>query len=110
VITENIEIAGTITEPAANPAQPPERWVYQRTYPGLGNIPGDPTRSRQRRRHVVPADPRTPAQLAQRARLAAASAAWRDLPDHDRQLWIAAAKSSQLTACQLYIRHHMRSA
>ena len=40
------------------------------------------------RPHVTPADPKTPAQLAARARMAQASAAWKTLSPVNRAAWM----------------------
>lgn len=61
-----LELRGTVTECTDDPAPVCAKYVYQRVAPGAGNIAGDPTRSHQRRRYVIPADPRTVPQLARR--------------------------------------------
>jgi hypothetical protein len=75
------EFCGTVTE--ADPDNPGQvaKFVYQRTTPGAGNLPNDPTRTRQRRRYVLPVNPRTPAQQANRQKHAAAIIAYRLAPE-----------------------------
>jgi len=54
-------------------------FVYQRTAPGLGNVPGDTTGRLQVRAYVAHNHSKTPAQLACRERFRAAMQAWRAL-------------------------------
>jgi hypothetical protein len=97
---------GVLTE--LDPQQPggTVRVVYQRTARGLGNVPNVPGRVLQRRAYVIPADPRTPIQRALRARLAAATAAWKTLPELDRTAWRALALSRGPTGFMLYVRDY----
>lgn len=74
------ELRGKLTEPDPNNPALSVRVVYQRTSPGLGNDPDDPTRTRQRRAYVVPINPNTPAQQTRRAKMAAAVLAWKTDP------------------------------
>jgi hypothetical protein len=81
----------------------------------LGNTVSFPTRYGQAQRPaVVPADPRTPAQLLVRSTLAHISAQWRQLADDQLAAWITTAgktrsrprlgQSGPLTGCQLFIK------
>lgn len=79
-MTPAFELRGKLTEPDPNNPAISVRVVYQRTAPGLGNDPDDPTRTRQRRAYVVPINPNTPGQQTRRAKMAAAVAAWRTDP------------------------------
>jgi hypothetical protein len=79
------------------------RVVYQRTGRGLGNVPGVPGRVLQRRAHVIPADPRTPLQLLLRARIRAATAAWQELTEPERDDWRALARSRGPTGYMLFV-------
>jgi len=94
-----LDINGTITENGPTP----EKVVYQSVAPGTGNLPGNGTWNKQRRRHVIPADPKTPAQMNHRAAFAAAVAAWHLMPPNERDLWLPAAKQKSLTTFNAYL-------
>lgn len=107
--TTAIDIRGTITEDdPQNPGQT-VRVCYQRVKPGLGNVPGDDTRSRQRRRVVTPRDPKTPAQLARRQKMTGAVAAWRQLTAEQLTYWRTLGAKRGLPAYNAFIANYLRS-
>lgn len=65
--------------------------VFQRTHPDFGNLPRPGPMGMQRRAHVIPYDPKTPYQLALRARFAAATAAWQAADESIRETYRTAA-------------------
>jgi hypothetical protein len=81
--------------------------VLQRVKPGLGNVAGVHDTSLQLRSLVIPTDPRTASQLANRARFADAQAAWYALPQIERDQWSTAARSHALTGRQLHSRAYI---
>jgi hypothetical protein len=99
-----LRLAGILWVAAADPAQPPIKKVAQRVGLGLGNVPGDPARRQQIRAHVIPLDPKTPAQLARRAHFAAAMAAWASLDPSQRAAWNADARPLKISGVNLYVR------
>lgn len=104
----SIRLRGTITECTTGPAPTCARWTYQRTAPGKGNLPGSGAFDYQRRRTVVPSDPRTPAQVARRATFREAVAEWQALPEPARATWRAAADGLPLSGYNLYISRRIR--
>ncbi len=87
----------------------PLKWVYQRVGKNFGNVPTRKKYDLQLRRHVVPLDPKTPAQLTQRGRMAAAVADWRLLTAADRTAYNRrASRSYRMTGFNLYIREHIK--
>lgn len=104
----SLTLRGTITE--CTPADPPActKVVYQKVAPGKGNLPGTGDYAYQRRRHVIPADPRTPAQVARRATFAAAVTEWQAMTDDQRRAWRAAAAGLAISGYNLYISHRTR--
>jgi hypothetical protein len=82
-----LDIRGSINLIDAGPGRLPGRYVFQKTAPGLGNIPGFPAADRQMRRHVVPLDPMTASQIARRDLFRAAVARWRAPVGDDMQRW-----------------------
>lgn len=99
----------TVWVPQPDPQAPPVRMVLQRTAPGLGNVEGARERRLQLRAHVIPADPRTPAQLAQRAAFAAAQTAFYALSPGDRDALRAPAALANLTARQYFTREFLKT-
>lgn len=59
------------------------------------------------RAHVVPRDPKTPAQLDRRRRLRAAVDAWRALPDPEKETWRKRAARSERTGYHLFLTEFM---
>lgn len=104
-----LQIAGKITLTEAAPGRPAGTYVYQRTAPGLGNIPADPRKALQLRRHVIPTDPATPAQQQRRATLAAAVQAWHDLTPTARQAWAPQAKEAGLSIYNAFLSDYLKN-
>lgn len=108
-MTPAIDLHGTLTEPdPQNPAQS-VKVVYQTTAPGAGNISNGGKFDRQRRAHVIPKDPKTPAQLQRRARMAAAVAAWKLATPEDRSAYAEAARIRRITVCNAFISAFLRN-
>lgn len=92
------------------PPRPCGRYVYQLTHPGGGNVPGDPTGRLQLRRWVIPADPRTPPQLARRVAFAAAVAAWQSMPQEAKDSWRTPGKARNLPAYHAFLSAYLAAA
>lgn len=107
-MTPNLLITGTLQEPDPDHPGQTVRVVYQRVAPGLGNIADHPAGALQRRAHVIPYDPKTPAQVARRQRFAAAVAAWRALDPENRSDWTAAARSRNITPFNAFVSAYMK--
>lgn len=105
----SIALRGTITECRQTPLPVCEKVVYQKVAPGLGNLLGDGTYNHQRRRWVIPADPRTPAQLARRAKFALAVLTWRTLTANDKAAWQARGRNRGLPAYQAFLSAYMKA-
>ena len=80
-------ITGTLTFDPADPLKPLGKYVFQRVRPGFGNLPDRKALDLQLRRHVVPIDPKTSAQMARRALMAAAVARWHARTPADLERW-----------------------
>lgn len=107
-LSKSLEIRGTLTLTDPGPGRAPGRYVFQKTAPGHGNDPTDPTRSRQIRRHVIPTDPQTALQLDRRAAFAAAVAAWHALPAQVRDEYRARASKASRTAYNLFLSETLK--
>lgn len=83
--------------------------VFQRVRPGLGNVAGDPTHSLQNRAYVPHNTSHTPAQLACRARFAAAVAAWHALSTEQQSSYTERAKSRAIAGFNLFVSEYLRS-
>lgn len=55
------------------------------------------------RMHVVPHDPKTPAQVDRRGRFRAAVVAWRALPNSEREAWRKRAARAERTGYHLFL-------
>lgn len=82
--------------------------VFQRVRPGLGNVPGDPTRSLQNRALVSPSTPPTPAQLARRAKFAQAIATWHALPPEKKLDYHRRGSKRALPGFNLFLSETMK--
>ena len=83
--------------------------VYQRVRKGKGNIETDGRYDLQIRSIGQPIDPRTPAQVKTRERIAAATAAYKALSQQERDAWKAEAFKSKATGYNLFIRDYCAS-
>lgn len=82
------------------PKDPPRlagRYTYQRVAPGLGNVAANTERGLQLRRHVIPLDPKTPAQIARRALMRAAVTFWRSSTSLEKAKWERDAKNRSIS-------------
>ena len=59
------------------------------------------------RAHVVPRDPKTPAQLGRRRHFQAAVVAWRALPDSDKETWRVRAAREERTGYHMFLADFM---
>ena len=84
-------------------------FVFQRTKPESANCTehGDPRL--QIRRHVIPFDPMTPAQLAQRRKLTNAAFEWHNLSDTARQREYAKANGNKSKAYANFCARKLKS-
>lgn len=85
------------------------RRVYQRTAKGYGNLQRPGRWDMQLRKHVIPTDYRTAPQLQCRARLAAATAAWKALAEPERDGWRTLARKRRMTGFNLFVRDFCRN-
>lgn len=104
-LTTALEINGILTCTPEGTGKPLGKYVFQRTKPGLGNTPGDKTKTRQIRRWVQGANPRTPAQMRQRARFAEGVAEWHTLAPEQRAAWKKIGRPRSLNGFQAFMRN-----
>lgn len=83
--------------------------VIQRVRPGLGNIENGGAWDLQDRARVAPTVPPSPAQLARRARFAAAVAAWHALTPAERAAYNERASKRAIAGFNLYLSETMRA-
>jgi hypothetical protein len=100
-IAPALEIRGTVSTPTG-------KVVYQKVGRGFGNIANGRRYNWQQRRHVIPIDPKTTAQLAQRAKLRAANAAWHLLTPSEKSAFVTQAKQRGITTYNAYLSWHMQ--
>lgn len=105
----HLEINGTITEDDPDHPGQTVRVCYQRVAPGFGNLPGDGTFNRQRRRVVTVTNPRTAKQTAIRQKLTNAVAAWQQLSTSERAHWQTIGARAALPGYNAFIAYHMRN-
>lgn len=103
---KNLLITGSLNLTNPPPGKSPGRYVYQRTAKGKGNMPLSETHDLQLRAHVIPADPKTPAQLARRAAFAAAVASWHAATAEDRESVRQTAENRGITLFNAWVSVH----
>lgn len=82
--------------------------VYQKTAPGLGNVPGDTTGTLQMRAYVAHNTSNTPAQAARRNKFREAMAAWAALSPEQKQQYKNAAAARALHGVNLFTSQFMK--
>ncbi|HEY6022156.1 MAG TPA: hypothetical protein VIY48_20495 [Candidatus Paceibacterota bacterium] len=82
--------------------------VYQRTAPGHGNVPDDPTRTLQVRAYVAHNYSHSPAQLACRAKFRNAMAVYATLSDAQKKDLQDYANRSGISGMNLFMSIEMR--
>ncbi len=93
---KNLLITKTLTFKPDDPTLPLGKYVFQRVRPGLGNLPDRPHLDLQLRRHVIPTDPQTIAQIARRDLFRAAVARWRAPLPGDLDRWKTTAQNRSI--------------
>ncbi len=100
---EHLLITKTLTFKPDDPLLPFGKYVFQRVAPGKGNIPSRPALDLQLRRHVVPPDPRTPAQLARRDKMRQAVLIWHGLSDAEKLEWKARGTARRISGFNAFV-------
>ena len=93
---KNLLITKTLTFKPDDPLLPFGKYVFQRVSPGTGNLPDRPRLDLQLRRHVIPYDPMTPAQITRRDLFRAAVGRWRAPIGDDLDRWELIAHSRNI--------------
>lgn len=104
-----LSITGTLSFCPTNPPRPCGKYVYQRVAPGLGNVEGVPLDNLQLRAYVIPADPKTPAQLARRNLFSLAVSGWHSLTEEQRWAWRDAGARRNISSFNAYISAYLRA-
>ena len=87
--------------------------IYRKKYTGYNQYGYSPKRKRrtiyQRMRYYRPTDPKSDAQLAQRAKLTAANIAWRELDPVEKSRYIERAKRVNRVPRNFYISWYIKN-
>lgn len=97
-----LEYTGTVDTPTG-------KVTFQRVRAGFGNLRGFGAYNLQMRAHVIPADPKTPAQLQRRAIMALAVAAWKAAAPEVKALFVPAAKARNITPYMAFVSQYLKS-
>ncbi len=87
---------------------PVQRLVYQRCRPENANAGQVGQKGLMLRKYVIPADPRTAAQLDRREQFANAVNAWQQLPQIERAAWQRAARNKQMSGYNHFLSSWLR--
>lgn len=96
----------TLPADATHPA--PRKVVFQ----GASNITANywtkTGQPRKVRAHVIPADPKTPAQMQRRAHMRAGVLLWQAMPPSEKEAWRAEGKTRQITGFNAFTSWHLK--
>jgi hypothetical protein len=103
-----LRVLGKLTFEPTDPPRPAGQYVLQRVKAGHGNVASDPTGTLQVRAYVTGTNPRTPAQLALRARVRAGNVAWHALTDAEKAEWKPEGEARRITGYNAFISAFLR--
>lgn len=86
-----------------------QKRTFQKVRAGLGNISNGGRFDRQERAHVIPLDPNTALQQQNRARLAAATAAWHLLTTIQKDNYKKLAGKRQISGFNYFISGYIKA-
>lgn len=109
IIDLALEITGTVTVPTSTADPTPRKIVFQGASNVTANYWTKAGRPRQVRAHVIPADPKTPAQLARRDNMRAAVTAWQTLTDTEKTAWRDRASERGISGYNTFCSHHLKT-
>lgn len=99
-----LDLKGTLSGVPFGSNMPDARYVYQKTKPGLGNVPGDKTRTLQIRLQPAQYNPRTTQQVLNRLRFQAGVAAYKALTTEEKSEWKRQGRLKKLNGFQFFMR------
>ena len=102
-------ITGTLKMTPPGTVAPPVKMVFQRVRAGLGNAGKYGSMDVQLRQHVVPADPKTTAQMARRDLMRAAVARWHSMTTKDKDAFQKTAENRAITVFNAVISDTLRN-
>lgn len=102
-------ITGTLKMTPPGTVAPPVKMVFQRVRAGLGNAGKYGSMDVQLRQHVVPADPKTAAQMARRDLMRAAVARYRAMTGIDLDPFKKTAEKRRITVFNAVISDTLRN-
>lgn len=104
-----LSITGILTHTPDGTGQPFGKYVFQKTIPGLGNVPGDKTRTQQIRRWTAGTPSNTILQQPHRERFAIGVATWHGLTEPEKEAWRAPGRLLKLNRFQAFMRNWCRT-
>lgn len=107
--TITLDIKGTVRQITESSPTTPIKVVYQGCNPQFANYYTKSGAPRMRRAYVAPENPKTPAQVAQQAKLAAAVVAWHATTPEVRAEYQARADRRKLTVYMTFISEFIKS-
>jgi hypothetical protein len=98
-------LTGILTGIPWGTTKPLQKYVYQKTRAGHGNIPDDKHRRQQVRKWVQGTLTNTPAQQPQRGRFALGVSAWHALTPEQKEVWRVPGEKIHLNCFQMFMRN-----
>lgn len=105
-----LQVLGKLTFTPVDPPLPFGTYVIQRVPAGTGNVTADPTGSLQIRRHVMPVDPNTIAQQANRWKVKQAVSQWHELAADAKLFWRKKASGRNISGFNAYLSACLKGA
>lgn len=106
--THCLQVLGKLTFAPTDPVLPFGTYVIQRVPAGTGNVTASPDLSLQIRRHVMPADPNTLAQQANRWKVKQAVAQWHALDAAAKTVWRKTGSGRNISGFNAYLSACLR--
>ena len=105
----HLELTGTLTGTPAIAFKPPGKYVYQRTKPGLGNVPEDRRKRQQCRAWTRGTLRHTVRQQPYRLRFALGAITWAGMSDSAKEAWRTPGREKKLNRFQAFMRNWNRT-
>lgn len=109
-IKQNVlDIRGSLVVPDEAAPGEVKKVVFQGTAPQFANYRTGTGQPRMIRAHVIPADPRTPAQINQRTKMTMAVSAWHESTQAERLAFAETAKARGITVYMAFVSSYIKA-
>lgn len=108
-ITISTDMRGTLTLYDDTYAHTPFKVVFQGCAEASANFHNSLGKPMMHRAYVIPFDPKTPAQITRRRKMADAVIAWRNATNQIKSSFVLDAQARQISTFNAFVSHYLRS-